>query len=151
MFHSPTSQWFRDGTQIVDDRTNYSVNNKERTLTFKSASPDDNGIYYCCARNAVATVCSRNNFTLSIIGNCHLCSYKCLILRRSQVFLCWIWFMLAICWFKQVLPVLFGAILFSLVSVLLLLSPFLATRKAGVPTCTAQFFSFLNVLVNWLI
>ncbi|KAM6460905.1 inactive tyrosine-protein kinase 7 [Liasis olivaceus] len=63
----PTSQWFRDGTQIVDDRTNYSVNNKERTLTFKSASPDDNGIYYCCARNAVGIVCSRNNFTLSII------------------------------------------------------------------------------------
>ncbi|KAJ7341188.1 hypothetical protein JRQ81_005011 [Phrynocephalus forsythii] len=63
----PTSQWFRDGTQIVDDRTNYSVSNKERTLTLKSASPDDNGIYYCCARNAVAFVCSSNNFTLNII------------------------------------------------------------------------------------
>ncbi|XP_020652559.3 inactive tyrosine-protein kinase 7 [Pogona vitticeps] len=63
----PTSQWFRDGTQLVDDRTNYSVSNKERTLTLKSASPDDNGIYYCCARNAVAFVCSSNNFTLNII------------------------------------------------------------------------------------
>ncbi|XP_062980026.1 inactive tyrosine-protein kinase 7 isoform X2 [Elgaria multicarinata webbii] len=63
----PTSQWFRDGTQIVDDRTNYSVSNKERTLTLRSASPDDNGIYYCCARNAVAFVCSNSNFTLNII------------------------------------------------------------------------------------
>ncbi|XP_061481449.1 inactive tyrosine-protein kinase 7 isoform X2 [Rhineura floridana] len=63
----PTSQWFRDGTQIADDRTNYSVSNKERTLTLKSASPDDNGVYYCCARNAVAFVCSNNNFTLNII------------------------------------------------------------------------------------
>ncbi|XP_042320509.1 inactive tyrosine-protein kinase 7 [Sceloporus undulatus] len=63
----PTSQWFRDGTQVIDDRTNYSISNKERTLTLKSASPDDNGIYYCCARNAVAFVCSNNNFTLNII------------------------------------------------------------------------------------
>ncbi|XP_067319585.1 inactive tyrosine-protein kinase 7 isoform X2 [Anolis sagrei] len=63
----PTSQWFRDGTQVIDDRTIYSVSNKERTLTLKSASPDDNGIYYCCARNAVGFVCSSNNFTLNII------------------------------------------------------------------------------------
>ncbi|XP_044284906.1 inactive tyrosine-protein kinase 7 [Varanus komodoensis] len=63
----PTSQWFRDGAQIVDDRTNYLVSNKERTLTLKSASPDDNGNYYCCARNAVAFVCSSSNFSLSII------------------------------------------------------------------------------------
>ncbi|XP_033000825.1 inactive tyrosine-protein kinase 7 [Lacerta agilis] len=63
----PTSQWFRDGTQIEDDRTNYSVSNKERTLTLKSASPDDNGVYFCCARNAMASVCSSNNFTLNII------------------------------------------------------------------------------------
>uniref|UniRef100_A0A803SMP8 Inactive tyrosine-protein kinase 7 n=1 Tax=Anolis carolinensis TaxID=28377 RepID=A0A803SMP8_ANOCA len=63
----PTSQWFRDGTQVIDDRTIYSVSNKERTLTLKSASPDDNGIYYCCARNAVGFVCSNNNFTLNII------------------------------------------------------------------------------------
>ncbi|XP_053169066.1 inactive tyrosine-protein kinase 7 isoform X1 [Hemicordylus capensis] len=63
----PASLWLRDGTQIADDRTLYSVNSKERTLTLKSASPDDNGIYSCCARNAVAHVCSNNNFTLSII------------------------------------------------------------------------------------
>lgn len=44
------------------------ISNKERTLTLQSASPDDNGVYYCCARNAVGFVCSRNNFTLSIIG-----------------------------------------------------------------------------------
>uniref|UniRef100_A0A8D0FZR7 Inactive tyrosine-protein kinase 7 n=1 Tax=Sphenodon punctatus TaxID=8508 RepID=A0A8D0FZR7_SPHPU len=63
----PTCQWFWDGTQITDDRSNYSISNKERTLTLKSASPDDNGIYYCCARNAVGLVCSSNNFTLAII------------------------------------------------------------------------------------
>lgn len=66
----PVSLWFQDGTQIVDDRTDrtvYSISNKERTLTLESASPDDNGVYSCCARNAVASVCSSDNFTLNII------------------------------------------------------------------------------------
>ncbi|XP_075772125.1 uncharacterized protein LOC142824244, partial [Pelodiscus sinensis] len=64
----PTGQWFRDGSQLLDDRSSYSISNKERTLTLKSASPDDNGVYSCCARNAVGTVCSHDNFTLSIFG-----------------------------------------------------------------------------------
>uniref|UniRef100_A0A8C0F687 Protein tyrosine kinase 7 (inactive) n=1 Tax=Bubo bubo TaxID=30461 RepID=A0A8C0F687_BUBBB len=63
----PTWQWFRDGTPLPDGRSTYSVSNKERTLTLQSASPDDNGLYYCCARSAVGFVCSQNNFTLSII------------------------------------------------------------------------------------
>ncbi|XP_077192883.1 inactive tyrosine-protein kinase 7 isoform X1 [Paroedura picta] len=62
----PTSQWFRDGTLIVNDHNNYSVISKERTLILRSAGPDDNGVYYCCARNTVGSVCSNNNFTLSI-------------------------------------------------------------------------------------
>ncbi|CAB1343328.1 unnamed protein product, partial [Coregonus sp. 'balchen'] len=45
----------------------HQINNKERTLTFKSASPDDNGLYYCCAKNAAGHVCSNANFTLNII------------------------------------------------------------------------------------
>lgn len=68
---SPMGQWFRDGHQLTDDRSSYSISSKERTLTLKSASPDDNGIYCCCARNAVGTVCSSDNFTLSIIGKGH--------------------------------------------------------------------------------
>ncbi|KAJ8361439.1 hypothetical protein SKAU_G00179640 [Synaphobranchus kaupii] len=32
-----------------------------------SAGPDHNGLYYCCAKNAVGQVCSSNNFTLNII------------------------------------------------------------------------------------
>ncbi|NXL53412.1 PTK7 kinase, partial [Podilymbus podiceps] len=63
----PTWQWFRDGTPIPDGHNTYSVSNKERTLTLQSASPDDNGLYYCCARSAVSFVCSQNNFTLNII------------------------------------------------------------------------------------
>ncbi|KYO22249.1 inactive tyrosine-protein kinase 7 [Alligator mississippiensis] len=63
----PTCQWFRDGIQIINVHSSYLISNKERTLTLQSASPDDNGVYYCCARNAVGFVCSRNNFTLSII------------------------------------------------------------------------------------
>ncbi|XP_060103926.1 inactive tyrosine-protein kinase 7 isoform X2 [Heteronotia binoei] len=63
----PTSQWFRDGTLIVNDHNNYSVISKERTLILRSAVPDDNGVYYCCARNTVGSVCSSNNFTLNII------------------------------------------------------------------------------------
>lgn len=65
---SPTWQWFRDGTPLPNGRSTYSVSNKERTLTLQSASPDDNGLYYCCARSAVGFVCSQNNFTLNIIG-----------------------------------------------------------------------------------
>lgn len=65
---SPTWQWFRDGSPLPDGRSTYSVSNKERTLTLQSASPDDNGLYYCCARSAVGFVCSQNNFTLNIIG-----------------------------------------------------------------------------------
>ncbi|XP_030304466.1 inactive tyrosine-protein kinase 7 isoform X3 [Calypte anna] len=63
----PTWQWFRDGTPLPDGRSTYSVSNKERTLTLQSTSPDDNGLYYCCARSAVGFVCSQNNFTLNII------------------------------------------------------------------------------------
>uniref|UniRef100_A0A663F770 Protein tyrosine kinase 7 (inactive) n=1 Tax=Aquila chrysaetos chrysaetos TaxID=223781 RepID=A0A663F770_AQUCH len=63
----PTWQWFRDGTPLPNGRSTYSVSNKERTLTLQSASPDDNGLYYCCARSAVGFVCSQNNFTLNII------------------------------------------------------------------------------------
>ncbi|XP_007896436.2 inactive tyrosine-protein kinase 7 [Callorhinchus milii] len=62
----PTWQWFRDDSQLTDT-SHYTFNNKERSLTLKSASPDDNGVYYCCARNAVGKVCSNNNFTLTII------------------------------------------------------------------------------------
>lgn len=72
---SPTWQWFRDGVPLPDGRSSYSVSNKERTLTLQSASPDDNGLYYCCARSAVGFVCSQNNFTLNIIGElCPGCS-----------------------------------------------------------------------------
>uniref|UniRef100_A0A8D0CNE9 Inactive tyrosine-protein kinase 7 n=1 Tax=Scleropages formosus TaxID=113540 RepID=A0A8D0CNE9_SCLFO len=61
----PTCQWFRDGVRLTEK--SHEINNKERTLTLPSASPDDNGLYYCCARNAAGQVCSRNNFTLSIV------------------------------------------------------------------------------------
>lgn len=72
---SPTWQWFWDGSPLPDGRSTYSVSNKERTLTLQSASPDDNGLYYCCARSAVGFICSQNNFTLNIIGElCPSCS-----------------------------------------------------------------------------
>lgn len=72
---SPTWQWFRDGSPLPDGRSTYSVSNKERTLTLQSASPDDNGLYYCCARSAVGFLCSQNNFTLNVIGeSCPSCS-----------------------------------------------------------------------------
>ncbi|XP_030091567.2 inactive tyrosine-protein kinase 7 isoform X1 [Serinus canaria] len=63
----PTWQWFRDGVPLPESHSSYSVSNKERTLTLPSASPDDNGLYYCCARSAVGFVCSHNNFTLNVI------------------------------------------------------------------------------------
>lgn len=65
---SPTWQWFRDGAPLPDGRGTYSVSSKERTLTLRGAGPDDNGLYYCCARSAVGSVCSQDNFTLNIIG-----------------------------------------------------------------------------------
>lgn len=65
---SPTWQWFRDGAPLPDGRGTYAVSSKERSLTLRSASPDDNGVYYCCARSAVGSVCSQDNFTLNIIG-----------------------------------------------------------------------------------
>lgn len=72
---SPAWQWFRDGTSLPDGRSTYIVSNKERTLTLQNASPDDNGLYYCCARSAVGSICSQNNFTLNIIGElCPGCS-----------------------------------------------------------------------------
>ncbi|RLW06990.1 hypothetical protein DV515_00004135 [Chloebia gouldiae] len=64
---SPTWQWFRDGSPLPDSHSTYSVSNKERTLTLQSASPNDNGLYYCCARSAIGFVCSHNNFTLNVI------------------------------------------------------------------------------------
>ncbi len=64
----PTCQWFKDGVKLTEK--SHQINNKERTLTFKSASPDDNGLYYCCAKNAAGHICSNSNFTLNIIGVC---------------------------------------------------------------------------------
>lgn len=64
----PTCQWFKDGVKL--NEKSHQINNKERTLTIKSASPDDNGLYYCCAKNAAGHVCSNSNFTLKIIGVC---------------------------------------------------------------------------------
>ncbi|KAM9804056.1 inactive tyrosine-protein kinase 7 [Neosynchiropus ocellatus] len=61
----PTCQWFKDGVKLTEK--SHQINNKERTITFKSASPDDNGLYYCCAKNAAGHVCSNSNFTLNII------------------------------------------------------------------------------------
>uniref|UniRef100_A0AAQ5XVL9 Protein tyrosine kinase 7 (inactive) n=1 Tax=Amphiprion ocellaris TaxID=80972 RepID=A0AAQ5XVL9_AMPOC len=61
----PTCQWFKDGVKLTEK--SHQINNKERTLTFKSASPDDSGLYYCCAKNAAGHVCSNSNFTLNII------------------------------------------------------------------------------------
>lgn len=61
----PTCQWFKDGAKLSE--RSHQINNKERTLTIKSASPDDNGLYYCCAKNAAGHVCSSSNFTLNII------------------------------------------------------------------------------------
>ncbi|KAM4772451.1 inactive tyrosine-protein kinase 7 [Rhinophrynus dorsalis] len=63
----PNCHWFRDGKSLSDDGLSILLNNKERTLTLSSAEPDDNGEYYCCARNAGGSVCSNQNFTLSII------------------------------------------------------------------------------------
>uniref|UniRef100_A0A8C5FJS0 Protein tyrosine kinase 7 (inactive) n=1 Tax=Gadus morhua TaxID=8049 RepID=A0A8C5FJS0_GADMO len=61
----PTCQWFRDGVRLAEK--SHQINNKERTLTLPSASPDHNGLYYCCAKNAAGHVCSSTNFTLTII------------------------------------------------------------------------------------
>uniref|UniRef100_A0A8C1MIW8 Protein tyrosine kinase 7a n=1 Tax=Cyprinus carpio TaxID=7962 RepID=A0A8C1MIW8_CYPCA len=61
----PTNRWHKDGTALSEK--SYKINNKDRTLTLPSASPDDNGVYYCCAKNAVGHVCSNDNFTLNII------------------------------------------------------------------------------------
>ncbi|KAG9266422.1 inactive tyrosine-protein kinase 7a [Astyanax mexicanus] len=61
----PSSHWYRDGDSLAEK--NLKINNKERTLTLPSASPEDNGLYYCCAKNAVGQVCSSANFTLNII------------------------------------------------------------------------------------
>ncbi|CAJ1067818.1 inactive tyrosine-protein kinase 7 isoform X1 [Xyrichtys novacula] len=61
----PTCQWFKDGVKLTEK--SHQINNKERTLAIKSASPDDNGLYYCCAKNAAGHVCSNSNFTLNII------------------------------------------------------------------------------------
>ncbi|KAL6487009.1 hypothetical protein MHYP_G00036350 [Metynnis hypsauchen] len=54
----PNSKWFKDGAAL-------SV--KERTFTVKNPVPEDSGIYSCCARNGAGQVCSKSNFTLSII------------------------------------------------------------------------------------
>ncbi|XP_063300275.1 inactive tyrosine-protein kinase 7 [Pelobates fuscus] len=63
----PSYQWFRNGDLISDVGRSYSFSNKERTLTLRSAEPDHNGEYYCCAHNTLGKVCSNRNFTLSII------------------------------------------------------------------------------------
>ncbi|XP_073729712.1 inactive tyrosine-protein kinase 7 [Misgurnus anguillicaudatus] len=54
----PSSKWFKDSVQLSA---------KDRILTLSELSPEDSGIYYCCARNAAGQVCSNHNITLNII------------------------------------------------------------------------------------
>ncbi|KAA8590085.1 hypothetical protein FQN60_014019 [Etheostoma spectabile] len=61
----PTCHWFKDGVKLTEK--SHQINNKERTLTFNSASLDDNGLYHCCAKNPVGDICSNSNFTLNVI------------------------------------------------------------------------------------
>ncbi|XP_051978070.1 inactive tyrosine-protein kinase 7-like [Xyrauchen texanus] len=61
----PMNRWYRDGTALTEK--SYKINNKDRTLVLSNASPEDNGLYYCCAKNAVGKACSNDNFTLNII------------------------------------------------------------------------------------
>uniref|UniRef100_A0AAY4EHC3 Protein tyrosine kinase 7 (inactive) n=1 Tax=Denticeps clupeoides TaxID=299321 RepID=A0AAY4EHC3_9TELE len=61
----PNYKWYKDGVQLTE--RSHQINNKERTLTVKSASPDDSGLYYCCAHNPLGQVCSNKNFTLDIV------------------------------------------------------------------------------------
>uniref|UniRef100_A0A7N8Y2P3 Protein tyrosine kinase 7 (inactive) n=1 Tax=Mastacembelus armatus TaxID=205130 RepID=A0A7N8Y2P3_9TELE len=61
----PACQWFKDGVKLTEK--SHQINNKERMITLKSVSPDNNGLYYCCAKNAVGQICSNSNFTLNII------------------------------------------------------------------------------------
>ncbi len=84
-FYRPTNRWHKDGTQLSEK--SYKINNKDRTLTLSDASPDDNGVYYCCAKNAAGHVCSSNNFTLNIIGVCvSHCVFGCIL--EPQVLFC---------------------------------------------------------------
>ncbi|MEQ2312481.1 hypothetical protein AMECASPLE_031477, partial [Ameca splendens] len=62
----PTCQWFKDGVKLAE--SSHQINSKERTLSIQSASPDNNGLYYCCAKNAAGQLCSSSNFTLTVIG-----------------------------------------------------------------------------------
>uniref|UniRef100_A0A671MEJ3 Inactive tyrosine-protein kinase 7-like n=1 Tax=Sinocyclocheilus anshuiensis TaxID=1608454 RepID=A0A671MEJ3_9TELE len=61
----PTNRWHKDGALLSEK--SYKINNKDRTLTLPNASPDDNGVYYCCVKNAAGHACSNDNFTLNII------------------------------------------------------------------------------------
>ncbi|XP_056617372.1 inactive tyrosine-protein kinase 7 [Triplophysa dalaica] len=54
----PSSKWFKDTVQLTV---------KDRILTLSDLTPEDSGIYYCCARNAAGQVCSNSNTTLNII------------------------------------------------------------------------------------
>ncbi|KAL2086996.1 hypothetical protein ACEWY4_018055 [Coilia grayii] len=63
----PTCRWFRDGVHLTERDKIHRVNNKERTLTIPSATPDNNGVYYCCGKNPAGHTCSSVNFTLHII------------------------------------------------------------------------------------
>ncbi|KAJ8002291.1 hypothetical protein DPEC_G00178360 [Dallia pectoralis] len=65
----PTCHWYRDSVRLPEK--SHQINNKERTLTLPSVSPDNNGVYYCCAKNAAGHVCSNLNFTLNIIDKSH--------------------------------------------------------------------------------
>ncbi|XP_035982500.1 inactive tyrosine-protein kinase 7a [Fundulus heteroclitus] len=61
----PTCQWFKDGVKLTE--SSHQINNKERTLSIQNVTPDDNGLYYCCAKNAAGHVCSSSNYTLTVI------------------------------------------------------------------------------------
>ncbi|KAG5279103.1 hypothetical protein AALO_G00106120 [Alosa alosa] len=63
----PTCRWFRDGDHLTERDKIHRINNKERTLTLASATPDSNGVYYCCGKNPAGHTCSSLNFTLNIV------------------------------------------------------------------------------------
>nr|XP_015222284.1 PREDICTED: uncharacterized protein LOC107079839 [Lepisosteus oculatus] len=63
----PTVQWFKNSQPLLEEEGHLSLENTGQLLVFKNVSLEDEGYYYCEARNGVDTVTSQTAYLLPAV------------------------------------------------------------------------------------
>ena len=71
-YPSPTLTWYKDGSGIKGNSTNFALSQDMGTITIKKVEKSDAGLYVCNATNEIKSVAADAYLNV-------LCELKCLI------------------------------------------------------------------------